>query len=304
MEYALPRLTRIWTHLDRQGGSGGGSGSAGAAKGEGESQLELDRRLSHQRIDKLKAELEEVRKNRETMRKERSRNAAPHAAIVGYTNAGKSSLLKRLTGADVLVENKLFATMDTTTRRLAMPDGQELLVTDTVGFVRRLPHDLVQSFRATLEEAMTADFLVHVLDASHPQAPQFFSTTMEVLRELGAGEHKMVLVLNKIDLVEDRSLISNLVSLCEHTVMMSTITGEGQDQLMHALHSMLLDRVVRLEVLLPMSRMDLVNLAHTEGKVLIEKYSEHGAWLQCVMPKRWETRYLPFLSAEPPSEEA
>ncbi|MCP5560064.1 MAG: 50S ribosome-binding GTPase [Verrucomicrobiaceae bacterium] len=150
--------------------------------------MEVDRRLAHKRLDKLRADLEEVKRQRDTMRKERNRVAVAHAAIVGYTNAGKSSLLNLLTSSEVLAEDKLFATLDTTTRRLELPDGQSLLVTDTVGFIRNLPHDLVQSFRATLEESILADFLIHVLDASSPQADQLFQTTMEVLAELGAGK--------------------------------------------------------------------------------------------------------------------
>ena len=295
LEYSLPRLARMWGHLDRQGASGGSSGgSGGAARGVGEAQLEIDRRLAYKRIDKVKAELEEVRRTRETMRKERAKGAVPHIAIVGYTNAGKSSLLNRLTGADVLAENKLFATLDTTTRRLELPDGQDVLLTDTVGFVRSLPHDLVQSFRATLEEALSADFLVHVLDASDPRQQQFFKTTTEVLRELGAGEKRIVLVLNKMDLITDSDQRLELASRFPEAICVSTYTGDGVDQLLNKLHSMLLDRVCRLNLLLPMNRMDLVNLAHTEGKVLAEKYTEHGVELQAVLPRQWESRFIPF----------
>ncbi len=290
LEYSLPRLTRMWAHLDRQGGSGGGAGG-GAARGEGETQLETDRRLAAKRVDRLKAELEDVRRNRDTMRKERSRVPVPHAAIVGYTNVGKSSLLNRLTGADVLAENKLFATLDTTTRRLELPDGQQMLLTDTVGFVRQLPHDLVQSFRATLEEAVNADFLIHVLDASHPRVYEFYKTTSEVLAELGAGQKRVVLVLNKVDLIEDPAILAALQRHFPDAVAISVKTGQGLDALFDRLHSMLLDRVVRLELLIPMNRMDLVNLAHKEGKVLHEKYVESGVEMQCVLPKRWETRF-------------
>ncbi len=293
LEYSLPRLTRMWSHLDRQGGSGGGAGG-GAARGEGESQLEIDRRLAAARVDKVKAELEEVRRNRENMRKERTRTAVPHGAIVGYTNAGKSSLLKHLTGADVLVEDKLFATLDTTTRRLDLPDGQHLLLTDTVGFVRRLPHDLVQSFRATLEEALQADFLIHVVDASDARAIEFYKTTSSVLAELGAGDKRVIVVLNKIDRIEDRSLLDQLITRFPDAVPVSVLTGEGMDALMARVHTLLLDRVVRLDVVLPMQRMDLVNLAHTEGKVLLEEYKEHGIEMQCVMPKRWESRFAAY----------
>lgn len=296
MAYSLPRLTRMWSHLDRQGGSGAGSGGSGAggggaARGEGETQLETDRRLAAKRMDRLKAELDDVRRNRDTMRKERSRDFVPHAAIVGYTNVGKSSLLNRLTGADVLAENKLFATLDTTTRRYELPDGQQMLLTDTVGFIRRLPHDLVQSFRATLEEAVMADFLIHVMDASHPKVMEFYDTTTTVLKELGAGEKRVVLVLNKIDMITDPSALAQVQMRFPDAVPVSVKTGQGMDDLAHRLHTMLLDRVVRLEVMIPMNRMDLVHLAHTEGKVLQEKYTENGVEMQCVMPKRWESRF-------------
>ena len=311
LEYSLPRLTRMWSHLDRQGGGSGGGGSGGsgaggsggAARGEGESQLEIDRRLSAKRMDRLKAELDDVRRNRETMRKDRSRTPVPHAAIVGYTNAGKSSLLNRLTSADVVAENKLFVTLDTTTRRLELADGQQMLVTDTVGFVRKLPHDLVQSFRATLEEAVQADFLIHVIDASHVNAEKFFKTTTEVLAELGAGDKRVILLLNKIDLISDPAVLEQLKRTLPEAIPISIKTGEGIDKLMHALHTMLLDRVCRLDVVIPMNRMDLVNLAHTEGKVLVEKYTEFGAELQCVIPKRWESKFTPFLRVSEQTED-
>ena len=297
LEYSLPRLTRMWMHLDRQGGgsSGGSSGSGGATRGEGETQLEVDRRLSSKRVDKLKAELEEVKKQRETARKERARVSLPMAAIVGYTNAGKSSLLNRLTNADVLVEDKLFATLDTTTRRLELPDGQSLLVTDTVGFVRNLPHNLVQSFRATLEESVIADFLIQVLDASSKHVMEMYKTTTQVLKELGAGDKKVLVVLNKIDLVEPDRL-REIQRDFPDAESISIRTGEGMDKLMHRLHHMMIDRVVRMELSIPLSRMDLVALAHQEGKVLSEDYEQGVGLIQCVIPKRWESKFLPFLT--------
>jgi len=297
LEYSLPRLTRMWMHLDRQGGgsSGGSSGSGGATRGEGETQLEVDRRLSSKRVDKLKAELEEVKKQRETARKERARVSVPMAAIVGYTNAGKSSLLNRLTNAEVLVEDKLFATLDTTTRRLELPDGQALLVTDTVGFVRNLPHDLVQSFRATLEESVIADFLIQVLDASSKHVMEMYRTTTAVLKELGAGDKKVLVVLNKIDLVEPDRL-RELQREFPDAESISIRTGEGMDALMHRLHHMMIDRVVRMDLTIPLNRMDLVALAHQEGKVLSEDYEQGVGLVQCVVPKRWESKFAPFLT--------
>lgn len=293
LEYSIPRLTRMWGHLDRQGGSGGGAGG-GAARGEGETQLEVDRRLTYKRLDKLKAELEEVKKQRDTMRKERSRVPVPNAAIVGYTNAGKSSLLNHLTQASVLAEDKLFATLDTTTRRLELPDGQALLVTDTVGFIRNLPHDLVQSFRATLEEAVLADFLIHVVDAASAQALEHYQTTTKVLAELGAGDKRVLLVFNKADLI-DGGRQMELQRQFPDALFLSVRTGQGMDDLLHRLHDMLIDRVVRLDLRVPLERMDIVALAHQEGKVLSEDYESGVAEIQCVVPKRFESRFAPFV---------
>jgi GTP-binding protein HflX len=296
LEYSIPRLTRMWAHLDRQGGgAGGGMGGAGAARGEGETQLEVDRRLAYKRLDRVKAELEEVKRQRDTMRKERSRVPLPHASIVGYTNAGKSSLLNRLTEANVLAEDKLFATLDTTTRRLELPDGQALLLTDTVGFIRNLPHDLVQSFRATLEEAVLADFLIHVVDASASQAHEFYQTTTQVLSELGAGDKRVLLALNKVDLVDDARLLE-LKRLFPEAVMISVHTGQGLEDLFHRLHDMLIDRVVRLDLTVPLNRMDLVAFLHEQGKVLSEDYERGVADIQCVISKRFESKFTPFLA--------
>lgn len=294
LEYSIPRLTRMWAHLDRQGGgAGGGQGGAGAARGEGETQLEVDRRLAAKRLDKLRADLEDVKRQRDTMRKERTRVPVPHAAIVGYTNAGKSSLLNKLTAADAYVENKLFATLDTTTRRMELPDGQSLLVTDTVGFIRNLPHDLVQSFRATLEEAIQADFLIHVIDASSPQAVEFYHTTTKVLSELGAGDKRVLLVLNKVDLVDDPRLME-LKREFPEALTISVKTGEGMENMLHRLHDFMIDRVVRLTLSLPLDRMDLVALAHQEGKVLSEDYETGMAEIQCVIPRHLESRFAKF----------
>lgn len=293
MEYSLPRLTRMWAHLDRQRGAGGG-GTAGAARGEGETQLEVDRRLADKRIEKLRSDLEEVKKQRETQRKERSKVPVPHGAIVGYTNAGKSSLLNKLTESDVLAEDKLFATLDTSTRRMALPDGQQILLTDTVGFIRHLPHDLVQSFRATLEEAVLADFLIHVVDASHPNAEIFLQTTTEVIHELGAGEKRTILVLNKTDLVKDSELLLSLKHKHPDAIPISVKTGDGLDTLLHRIHEMVYDRVLRLDLRLPMNRLDLLALAHEQGKVLSEEYESDAALVQIVVPKRLASRFEEF----------
>ena len=199
MEYNLPRLQRAWTHLSRQRGGGA------IQRGDGESQLELDQRMVRKRISALKLELDKVVVHREVQRKRRMKLPIPTCSIVGYTNAGKSSLLNHLTESEVLVEDKLFATLDPTSRRLEMPSGKLLIVTDTVGFVRNLPHKLINAFKATLEEAILANFLIHVLDVSSPEVEEHYNTTLEVLKELGADEIHRITVFNKIDLCEDRA---------------------------------------------------------------------------------------------------
>ncbi len=289
MEYSLPRLARMWSHLDRQGGGVG-------ARGEGEKQLETDRRLARKRIDRVKAQLEEVRKQRTTQRKERERMPLPHASIVGYTNAGKSSLLNQLTGSDVLAEDKLFATLDTTTRRIELPDGQPLLLTDTVGFIRRLPHRLVEAFKATLEEALLADFLVHLLDAGDPNVYTTYQTTHDVLTELGAEEKRSLLVLNKVDLLEEdparrRELELHFPEAC----FVSVHTGEGLEELKHRMSGMLASRVQRLRLRIPQSRNDVVSRLHREGKVISCDYEGDDVLLQVVIPKAMEDVVRPFV---------
>jgi GTP-binding protein HflX len=296
-QYALPRLARMWGHLDRQGG-GGGSGSAGAARGEGEAQIETDRRLARKRIDMLKAQIEEVKKQRLTQRKERQRVPIPQAAIVGYTNAGKSTLLNSLTGSDVLAEDKLFATLDPTTRKVQLPDGQQLLLTDTVGFIRALPHRLVESFKATLEEASIADFLIHVLDASQARVFQFYQTTMEVLKELGAHEKPMLVVLNKVDLLPP----AQRFSIAQHftkPVLVSLKTGEGVEILLQRMSEMMLDKIVKLHLRLPQSEFGLMSLVHTQGKVLRQEYDENDLVLDVVIPRRFEMQFAPFVEKVP-----
>jgi GTP-binding protein HflX len=292
-QYALPRLTRMWEHLDRQGG-GGGTGGAGAARGEGESQLEVDRRLARNRIDRLKRQLEEVKQQRLTQRKERQRMPLPQAAIVGYTNAGKSTLLNALTGAEVPAEDKLFATLDPTTRKVQLPDGQQLLLTDTVGFIRALPHRLVESFKATLEEATVADFLIHVLDASQERVIGFYQTTMDVLRELRAHEKRMLIVLNKIDLVSPAQLELTAQHF-NNPVCVSLKTGAGVDALLQRLGAMLLDRTVRLKLRLPQSEFGLMSLIHTRGKLLSHEYHDNDVLIDAVIPRQFEAQFKPFI---------
>ena len=296
MQYALPRLARMWGHLDREGGSGGGQGG-GAARGMGEKQIEVDRRLANLSIDRCKRELEQVRKQRRTQRKEREKLETPHAAIVGYTNAGKSSLLNALSGAEVMAKDMLFATLDTTTRRIDLPDGQPLLLTDTVGFVRNLPHRLVEAFKATLEEAVLADFLIHVLDATSPEIERFHRTTLEVLDELGAEGKATITVLNKIDLVTDPEQIASLARMFPDALRVSAFTRTGLDRLLDACSTALADRVRCLDYRIPQQRADLVGLLHRDAKVLSTDYEGNDILVRAVVPPMLAGRLEPFVAA-------
>lgn len=290
MRYALPRLARMWTHLDRQGGgSGGGKGGAAAARGEGEKQIEVDRRLARKRITTVERELDLVRTQRATQRKERTREGLPHAAIVGYTNAGKSSLLNLLADADILAEDKLFATLDPTTRKIELPDGQPLLLTDTVGFVRNLPHRLIEAFKATLEEAVLANFLIHVLDASAENVTDFYQTTIDVLSELGAVDKKTLLAFNKIDLLEKseagRLRLHELKGLYPDACFISVVSGEGMEELVLRMNALNHDRVSRLKLRIPQARQDLMALLHRDGKILDQEYEGNDILLTAMVPR-------------------
>lgn len=287
MEYSLPRLTRAWSHLGQQGGGIG-------AKGEGESQLEQDKRKIRGQIDRLKRELVDVKRARATQRKDRQRTPVPNAAIVGYTNAGKSSLLRRLTGAEVLVEDKLFATLDTTTRKIALPNHQPLLLTDTVGFVRKLPHQLVEAFNATLEEAAFADFLIHVLDASNPRVEQFFQTTMQVLGNLDATDKPTVIVLNKIDKIADPSTLLLLRNQFPDAIHASVHTGEGMEALIERLSELVETDTATLTLHIPASRSDLLARIHREGHVEQLAYDGDTAIVRATIARRLAHSYASF----------
>jgi GTP-binding protein HflX len=296
MQYSLPRLARMWSHLDRQGGGGSGGGG-GASRGEGEQQIEVDRRLARKRIDRIKSDLDDIRRNRQTQRKQRSEDGICQASIVGYTNAGKSSLLNLLSGANVLAEDKLFATLDPTTRRIELPDGQPLLLTDTVGFVRNLPHRLVEAFKATLEEAVIADFLIHVLDASATEIYAFYETTRSVLQELGAADKPTVIVLNKVDLIADDA--DRLHELKSHfdssAVFISIRTAEGIEALIHRLADMMVDRVARLPLRIPQARQDLMALLHREGKIVNHDYDGNDIVLTAIIPHALRHHFEAFI---------
>ena len=285
-EHSLPRLKNAWTHLSRQRGGGGVT-----QRGEGEAQIELDARMVRTRISKLKKELEAVIRHRDTQRKQRQRVPVPTAAIVGYTNAGKSTLLNALTGASVLSEDKLFATLDPTTRQLRLPSGQKLLLTDTVGFVRRLPHQLVEAFKATLEEAILADFLVHVVDISSPEFEQQLETTNSVLKELGADEKSMITVFNKVDQVPDLRLSKGLP---KPSVAVSAMTGEGLGELTSQFEQFLEDRMVTMELLIPFDRYELISQLHQQGTIKEEKPEDTGLRLVANVPSRIRSQYEGF----------
>ena len=289
MQYSLPRLTRAWSHLGQQGGGIG-------AKGEGESQLEQDKRKIRLQIDRLKRELEEVRSARATQRKDRKRAPVPNAAIVGYTNVGKSSLLRQLTGAEVFVEDKLFATLDTTTRKIALPNKQPLLLTDTVGFVRNLPHQLVEAFNATLEEAALSDFLIHVLDASQVEVMEFYNTTMRVLSDLGADTKQMLVVFNKIDKVSDPDALSALRRHFPDAVFVSVQTGEGMSELIEGISEFVARGTMTLSLRIPAARADLLARLHRDGTVRDAHYEEEFTRVVATIPNRSLEIFAPFLT--------
>ena len=295
MQYALPRLARMWGHLDREGGGGGSGGGGGAERGMGEKQIEIDRRLAHLCIDRCKRELEIVRKQRKTQRKEREKLDTPHGSIVGYTNAGKSTLLNQLSGSNVMAKDMLFATLDTTTRRIDLPDGQPLLITDTVGFVRNLPHRLVEAFKATLEESVLSDFLIHVLDATAPEIEKFQATTLGVLAELKAVDKPIITVLNKIDVVTDPETHAYLDRTFPDAIRASSLTGEGMDDLLKACCHVLADRVSQRQYRIPQKRGDLLNLLHNDAKVLSTEYEQNDILVSAVVPVDIAGRLKDFL---------
>ena len=270
LQYELPRMKRLWTHLDRQ--RGGGT----VQRGEGEAQIEIDQRLIRKRISRVKSELEQVVKRRGVQRKQRMKVPVPSAAIVGYTNAGKSTLLNKLTGSEVLAADKLFATLDPTSRKLTLPSGRVIVGTDTVGFVRRLPHRLVEAFKATLEEALVADFLVHVLDGSSTGVESHLKTTLEVLGELDADDKPRLTVFNKMDLVNDPAVRRHLTQLVPDALFVSSHSGEGLEDLLIRLDDSLRRTPVLAELLVPYDHYDLVAQLHKLGCVQKEETLDEG----------------------------
>jgi GTP-binding protein HflX len=288
LRYRLPRLRGRGIQMSRQ------EGGIGAKRGPGETKLEVDRRRILSRIAKLERDLVGVARTRTTQRKARGRADHPQVALVGYTNAGKSTLLNHLTGAGVLVEDRLFSTLDSTVRRLALPGGETVLVSDTVGFVRKLPHQLVESFRSTLEEVRHADLLLHVVDASAPDPGRQIEAVRAVLAEIDAGDIPELTVVNKID-VADPEMVAHVVDRHE-AVPISAVSGEGTDKLLETLANRLraLNAVVELTV--PYDRGDVIAALHREGEVLVEVHDESGSRIRARLPRQGLERFAQYLA--------
>ena len=275
LNYRLTRLTGLGTELSRQGGSTGGAHSRGA----GEKKLELDRRAIRLRIDQLNRELKDVEAQRALLRKGRENKTTPVVALVGYTNAGKSTLFNRLTSAGVLEENKLFATLDTTVRAVTLPSGRDVLLTDTVGFIHKLPHHLVKAFRATLEEAAFADVLIHVIDNSDPESTMQAQVTYDTLTELGAGDKPILAVLNKEDLRTEESIGCHLGYPARDILHISALSEDGPARVLEALEKLLASEEEELCILLPYKEGAMLDQLHRETTVLGEQYLDEGIGL-------------------------
>ncbi len=296
LEYRLPRLTRLWTHLARQAGgrAGGATGGVGV-RGPGEKQIETDRREIQRRISKIKQELETVRQRRSQQRAKRRQTALRVVALVGYTNAGKSTLLNQLSGADILTADMLFATLDPTTRRVHLPGGREMLFTDTVGFIQKLPTQIVAAFRATLEEINDAHVLLHVVDATHPQAHAQMEAVEDTLAQLEVEHLPMVIALNKIDQLsaEERATLSSL-DFSAPAVPVSALTGEGIEELLIAVEAAAEQYMMPLRVRLPYDRGDLLSLFHERGQVEGEEHGVDGVILFGRLPRRLQPAFAAY----------
>lgn len=288
-EYYLPRLTGQWTHLERQAGGGGGraGGTGGVGlRGPGETQLEVDKRAIRRRIAHLKDELEKVSAHRQRYRSQRKRSRIPTVALVGYTNAGKSTLLNRLAKADVYVADQLFATLDPTTRRVELPGGYQALVTDTVGFIQKLPTTLIESFHATLEEILEADLLLHVVDISHPNALNQFNAVQETLDELGAHHIPVVTALNKMDRLRNPEAARDAASRYSKAVTISSLNGSGIPDLLKLVQTELYETYAPIRVRLPYQQGALISLFHEAGQVEFVEHGRGGVYMQGRIPGR------------------
>jgi GTP-binding protein HflX len=300
-EYLLPRLTGAWTHLARQAGGGGGrTGSVGGVglRGPGETQLEVDRRAIRTRIAHLKRELEKVRAHRMRYRAQRKRSRIPTVALVGYTNAGKSTLLNRLAKADVYVANQLFATLDPTTRRIELSGGYQALLTDTVGFIQKLPTTLVAAFHATLEEITEADLLLHVVDISHPNALNQFQSVQKTLEEIGAGHIPTVTALNKIDRLSQPQVARGTVRQYPKAVAISARKGIGLVELLEMIKKELYETYVPILVRLPYQQGALISLFHEAGQVERIEHERGGVLMQGRIPGRLAAQFSPWQASE------
>jgi GTP-binding protein HflX len=298
-EYRLTRLTRAWTHLARQAGGGGGrSGSGGGVglRGPGETQLEVDRRDINRRIGNLKDQLEKVRTHRNQHRSRRKRSNIPIVALVGYTNAGKSTLLNYLSGADIYVADQLFATLDPTTRRVEFPGGKIALFTDTVGFIQKLPTTLVAAFRATLEEIAEADLLLHVVDVTHINAHAQAKAVYQTLEEIEADHIPVLIALNKIDLLNDTDGARKSLEAFPNAVAISALTGEGIEDFFSAVNGILFENYVDVSLFLPYNEGGLISLFHEQGRVEMIEHQDGGIHISGVIPNRLLARYSPYIS--------
>ena len=288
-EYYLPRLTGQWTHLERQAGGGGGrAGSTGGVglRGPGETQLEVDKRAIRKRIAQLKKDLEKVRAHRMRYRAQRKRSRIPTVALVGYTNAGKSTLLNKITNSDVYVADQLFATLDPTTRRVELPGGYQALFTDTVGFIQKLPTTLVESFHATLEEIVESDLLLHIVDISHPNALNQFESVQQTLEELGAQHIPGITALNKVDQLRDPESARYIVSRLSKAVTISALDGIGIKDLLRVVQEELYETYAPIEVRLPYQQGALISLFHEAGQVERIEHERGGVLMQGRIPGR------------------
>lgn len=297
VRYQAPRLKKLWTHLSRQAGTGGGGGGGGGGylKGEGEKQIEIDRRLLKKEIDQLNREILEVKANREMQRASRIRSEIPIFAIIGYTNAGKSTLLNALTEANVFVEDKLFATLDTTTRKFTLTNNQEILLIDTVGFIRKLPHLLVAAFKSTLEEALYADILLHVVDASHPMAEEQAETSFDVLKELNASDKPIITIMNKIDLCHDQDRLNKLLHRYPKTVGISALSHQGFGELQALMIEELSKQRKILTLKIPQSEYAKVSQIMRVGHILDQEYVENDIIMKVDIPATLAARLNQYI---------
>ncbi|MGW7355353.1 GTPase HflX [Streptomyces sp. NPDC054802] len=294
MQYMLPRLRGWGQSLSRQMGGGGSGGMA--TRGPGETKIETDRRRIREKMAKMRREIAEMKTGRDIKRQERRRNKVPSVAIAGYTNAGKSSLLNRLTGAGVLVENALFATLDPTVRRAETPSGRGYTLADTVGFVRHLPHHLVEAFRSTMEEVGDSDLILHVVDGAHPAPEEQLAAVREVIRDVGATDVPEIVVINKAD-AADPLVLQRLLRIERHAIAVSARTGAGMSELMQLIDDELPRPKIQIEALVPYTEGQLVSRVHADGEVLSEEHTTEGTLLKARVHEELAAALSPYVPA-------